>query len=324
MVITFLSSAALFGIAVFPYSPWWNDPTPEPSIDTSQQGLNLLTNDPHAEFKIHYKFNSSSNPDGALTAVAFIDFMNIGNEESFRWALVGSGKMRFQARLLEVEDGDIAKAEENLPEWGEPGFGEFPLISPQKWTPRYAQDCTPGQVGPLEGTSILFGNNQQVNLLESSGKKRFASGHLAIILRFPEIVATTSFTGEEWEIGPINDSRKSVHLGSREFHFDDCITIMGEKYKPTISNKYPVTADLYPSKLTSYVKDAHLVASVPPSTPFDNKGSWTSLESLTIHASFESATMLRIKETLIFLAAILGGIGASLLVALFTISIKQR
>lgn len=314
LFLSFVASVALYGIAVAPYRPPWNNPIAAAPIrvndengqdvGTQRDALRILVNDPRVEVRSKYHFNLFRE-GGELTLWADITFFNVQDPATFRWALVGTGSMRFEANVIPLPGVDLEEEYDHLPEF----VDAYQYASPESWLPANIQSCDSRfeSTGPV---SAIFGGNRWSQYVTTNGYIPLAMNNATFNVKFPEIVADTSLIGETWEFGLIGDTSASVDFGTLHVEVDDCVSI-GETDLTSPERMPQMEISLRPS--AGAPEGAKLVSATPPGPLSSESGVWQPEGAVQIKAEYESDKMVKVRDALIFAAGIMGGIFASLL-----------
>ncbi|RFZ34007.1 hypothetical protein DAVIS_04836 [Mycobacterium marinum] len=314
LIGTLLAALGLYGAAVIPYHPPWNDPEGAPAMNAPTTALRVLVNQPEAAVRASFAFNQFPEPD-ALTAWADITFLNVPDPPTFRWALVGTGRMRFESKAVVVPAGAAVPDHfAALP----PFQDAYKLVAPQSWSPTDASSCDP-RFATLGASSVIYGGLSYGTQLETHGWFQIAAQNLSAKLVFPEVVADTDLTSVKWTIGTIGDTSRTADVGTLQISVGDCVAVLGEELRPP---KQPIDMDV---KLApgSKAKGYKLVEATPASTDSLDEANWRTSEPLSVSATFQSEKMVKWRDALIWSAGIVGGIFASLLLVGVTVAARK-
>lgn len=127
-VVCLLISAGLYASATANYPPPWNNPRAEAPLPSRSSALRVLTNEPGAEVKIRVRFNLFRAE--TMTGFTEITFLNVRDRVNFRWALIGTGSMRFRARMIPVTNGNPQATFDALPDFQD----AYVDTAPTSWT----------------------------------------------------------------------------------------------------------------------------------------------------------------------------------------------
>lgn len=314
LVVSLGLSVGLYLAAVLSYSPPWNNPTADETMGAPRSALRVLVNDPAVEVRAKFVFNQFPEPD-ALSTWAEVTFFNITDPGKFQWVLVGTGRMRFESWSFPVTNGDVRGTYDALP----PFVNAFVQTEPSTWTPPEVTSCDSRYESP-GAVSVIEGGTGFARHVATDGWQVVAADGVSMKLAFPEIVARTDLTSAEWTIGQIGDTTAHMGMGKFDITVPDCVAVSGTEYRPPAAPP-ALTVEVNPgSKARGY----KLADSIPPVPASTGVASWDSTEPVTVSARFESARMVKVRDSLLFAAGIVGGIFASLLVGRFTITPGRR
>lgn len=310
-VVCLLLSAGLYASATANYPPPWNNPRAEAPLPSRSSALRVLTNEPGAEVKIRIRFNLFRAE--TMTGFTEITFLNVRDRANFRWALIGTGSMRFRARMIPVTNGNPQATFDALPDFQD----AYVDTAPTSWTPADIRDCPRDaelnkKIGlkDLGAVSAIFGGLGQARLVASNGWDSTVADGVTIQLIFLEVVPETTLIASTWRTGRIGDQAIDFSTGTLNFHRSECLSVYGQELRST-DKKPSITATLYSKEASKQIAIAD-----PPSNS-NVHGDWSRSEPFTIMARFEDQKWKSIRDAMIFLAGVIGGLFAGLLVAGF-------
>ncbi|MEV6557527.1 hypothetical protein AB0M22_17545 [Nocardia sp. NPDC051756] len=301
-------SAGVYSAAVLNYPPPWNNPKPEGSLTSRSSALRVLVNQPQAQVQMGLKFNMFKAD--AMTAFTEVTFFNIPDPEKFRWALIGTGAMRFRAKMIPVPDGNPQATYDKL----EAFTDAYVDTAPASWTPADVSSC-PSEADldkkinrpPLGAVSAVAGGLSWSTLVDSDGWSPIVANNLTVQLIFPEVVPETTLTSSTWTTGRIGDEAVDFSQGGLHFYRPECVAMYGFELKSP-EKRVNLSATFYDTTGSKELANAD-----PPSNS-NVHGEWSRDEPFIIVARFEDSKWKSIRDAMIFFAGVIGGLFASMLV----------